>query len=102
MLRSVIVAGPEPEARSPKPSLSNPFRFPLQAKSDDPLEQAFVGQIRLLARLREVFAVREVRVRVGLEHERVIVLVEAEVDARVAAQIERTVDPPRDVLDTVA
>src|SRR5437667_139271 len=117
MLRSVIVTAssfaagrairPEarslkPEARSPKPSLSDSFRFPRQAKGDDALQQALVGYVGLLGRLREVFTVREVRVRVGLEHERVVVLVEAEVDARVPAQIERTVDAPRDVPDPVA
>ena len=50
-------------------------------------------------RLRKVFAVRQVRIRVGLEHERTALFVHPHVDAGVAVQVERAVRALGDALD---
>ena len=58
-----------------------------------------VRHLRALGRLREVFVLRELRVGVGFDHVGLAAGVHAEVDARVAGQVQGAIGAPRQVLD---
>src|SRR3989442_5892311 len=67
-------------------------RLPLQAQAHDALEEGAVVDPRLLRRIREVLAVGELGIGVGLEDHHPAVLPQAEVDPRVAREHEVPID----------
>ena len=93
ILKDKYVARPPARAaargRRRRQAIALPLRPPRQAGRQDPLQQRLVADAGLVGRLREVLAVGDLRVRVGLEHADAAVVVEPQVDARVAAQLER-------------
>src|ERR1700683_1278585 len=85
----------QPSGLSSSPS---PLGLPAKARRENPLEQRRVGQAHVDGRLREVLGPRDLGIRVRLEDEDAALGVEPEIDASVAAEIERLVHAARDVL----
>src|SRR4051812_30520647 len=75
--------------------------LPAQSEVDDALDERVVGESGRLRRRREILTLRNLRIRIGLDHPRTPFGVEPQVDARIGAQLQRPERALADVLDGV-